>query len=147
VEFGFARFTGSEKNDNMAKAIIDLTKHTAGPEIREEPGSFAIKHPLLHDAPRQILRPRLVQIAETICLASDNTAKLFEEQLVVPAKPIANRKRSASNDLEANILKRKRVRHMKCTRCEKDFDVEDNRKGWCEYHPGKLSGFSFQICC
>jgi hypothetical protein len=147
MELGFARFTSGEKNDNMAQAVIDLMKHTAGPEIREEPGSFAIKHPLLHDALRQILLPRLVQIVETICLASDTTAKLFKEQLVVPAKPIANRKRSASNDLEANSLKRKMVRYVKCTRCEKDFDVKDNHKGWCDFHPGKLSCFSFQICC
>jgi hypothetical protein len=131
----------------MAQAIVGLTKHTAGPEFQEEPGSSAFKDPLLHDALRQILRPRLVRIVERICLASETTAKLLEEQLVVPAKSIANRKRSASNDLEANILKRKRIRYVKCTRCEKDFDVEDNHQGWCEYHPGKLSCFSFQSCC
>ena len=121
----------------MAPDIITLTNASA----KQMPDSFRIKHPLLRIALKQITLPRLIQVVESICLASDTTGQLFEEHLLAPTSPfLKGKKRSASIDVtekEANGLKRRKLRYVKCVRCEESFDVENNHKGDCEWHPGK----------
>ncbi len=56
----------------MAQDIIDLTSDPAVPESPRMSDQFEAQYPLLSVALKYVTLPRLLQVVETVCLASDS---------------------------------------------------------------------------
>lgn len=121
-------------------AAADRPTVPTAPNPTTAEGGLAQKNPALNTALDTVPADRLRDIIKKLCLISDTAEEHISQLLLTPEEnvnPTSKRKRStADENIEAgNSSKRMKSHYAMCEQCENDFDVTQNHRKACRYHP------------